>query len=247
MERKQARRLPDPDRCHEGDRPGRTADGVLEREAVLAEGEVQGRALERPPAVEAGAVADRSDREEVGQAEQPRELVERAGPVHPGQVIPAPEELDLVDLVPRDVLALADVGPAAESHDDRDLGEPARRVAYEGLQLTALDDERQPGDVRVGRAGSWRGGRIGARACTSLDARRYRMSSQIGQCSSLGAARVYPYGARTASRARSHGPRLGARPPLRDPRWDAMLISVLACRPAAAPAALRAQTNGRRR
>jgi hypothetical protein len=34
------------------------------------------------------AVADRFYRKEVGRAEQPRELVERAGPVHPGQVIP---------------------------------------------------------------------------------------------------------------------------------------------------------------
>jgi hypothetical protein len=96
----------------------------VQREAALAQGEVQRRALERPPAVEAGAVADRFDREEVGQAEQRRELVERARPPQPGEVIPAPKELNLVDLVPRDVLALAVVAPTAQPRNDGDLVNP---------------------------------------------------------------------------------------------------------------------------
>lgn len=130
---REARRVADPDRCHEVDGPGLTADGVLERDAVLAQGEVERRALEPPPPVEASAVADRPDREEVGQAEQPRELVERTRSMQPAQVTARPEELDLVDLVPRDVLALADVVRTVEPHDDRDLGEPARCVAHDRL------------------------------------------------------------------------------------------------------------------
>ena len=139
MQRDEARRLPEPNGRHEVDRPDRAADDVVQRDAALAQREVQRRALKRPPAVEAGAVADRFDPEEVGQAEQRRELVERAGPPQPGEVIPAPKELDLVDLVPRDVLALANVAPTAEPRDDGDLGEPARRVAHQRQQFTALD------------------------------------------------------------------------------------------------------------
>ena len=41
------------------------------------------------------------------------------------------KELDLVDLVPGDVLTLAIVPPAAEPHDRGDLGEPARNVAHQ--------------------------------------------------------------------------------------------------------------------
>src|SRR3954454_4426155 len=152
-ERAQVGRVPDADRRHEGHRPGLPTDGVLQREAVLAQGQVERRAFERPPAVEAGAVADGVDGEEVGQGEQVRKLVERTGPVQPAQVTATAQELDLVDLVPGDVLALADVRAAAETHDDRHLGEPARRVADDGVQLAAVDDERQRGDARVGRGG----------------------------------------------------------------------------------------------
>jgi hypothetical protein len=78
LQREEARGFPDPDGGHEVDRPGRTSDGLLEREAALAQGEVERSALERPPPVEAGAGADRLDREEVGETEQRRELLERA-------------------------------------------------------------------------------------------------------------------------------------------------------------------------
>ena len=149
----QAWRFTDADRRHEVDRADRPADGVLQREAVLTQREVERRALERPPAVEAGALADRLDREQVGQAEQRRDLVERTGAVQPAQVAAAAQQLDLVDLVPRDVLALADMGSAAETHDERHLREPARRVAHERLQLTPIDDNRQPGEARVDRGG----------------------------------------------------------------------------------------------
>ena len=148
----EARRVADPDRRHEVDRARCAADGGLQRQAVLAQREIERRALERPAAVEAGALADRRDREQVGQAEQRRQLVERAGAVQPAQLAAAAQQLDLVDLVPRDVLALAGVGPAAETHDELDLREPARRVAHERLQLTPVDDDRQPGDARVRRA-----------------------------------------------------------------------------------------------
>jgi hypothetical protein len=147
----EARRVADPDRRHEVDRARPAADGVLEREAVLAQREVERGALERPAAVEAGALPDRRDREQVGQPEQRREVIEGAAAVQPAQVAAAPQQLDLVDLVPGDVLALADVVPAAEAHDEGDLREPARRVADEWAQLAAVDDERQAGDARIGR------------------------------------------------------------------------------------------------
>lgn len=44
--------------------------------------------------------------------------------MQPAQFTVGPQELDLVYLVSRDVLALADVVRAAEAHDDRDLGDP---------------------------------------------------------------------------------------------------------------------------
>ena len=66
-------------------------DGLVEREAVLSQGEVQRRALERPPPVEGRAVADRGDREEVGQPEQRRELVDSAGAVQHAQSGSGPE------------------------------------------------------------------------------------------------------------------------------------------------------------
>ena len=191
LERKQARRVPDPDGGDEVAGGRGTADRIVQREAALAQGEVERRALERPPAVEARAVADRLDGKEVRQAEQPRYVIERAGPVQPGQVAAAPEELDLVDLIPCDVLALSDVEAAAESHDDRDLREPARRVAHEGQELAALDDDGQPGDTRVGRTGLGSGGLIVAQPNASVEARRTRISSQICQRSSLTAAPLY--------------------------------------------------------
>jgi hypothetical protein len=44
--------------------------------------------------------------------------------VQPTELRAAAEELDLVDLVPGDVLALAGVSAAAQPHDERDLREP---------------------------------------------------------------------------------------------------------------------------
>ena len=130
-ERGEAGGVGDPHRHDEGDGLRRPADGVLQREAVLAQGEVERRALERPPAVVAGALADRLDREEVGQPQQRGELVERAPPAQPREVARTAELLDLVDLVPGDVLALALVAVPGQPDDDRDLGEPARGVAHQ--------------------------------------------------------------------------------------------------------------------
>ena len=155
-QRGETRGIPDPNRCDEVDRPRGTVEGGVQREAALAEGEVERRALECPAAVGAGAVADWLDREEIGQREQRRELVEGTGAQQPGEVIPPAEELDLVDLIPRDVLALALMPPAGEPHDDRDLGEPARSVTHQREQLAVLDCNRQPGDARVGSLSSQR-------------------------------------------------------------------------------------------
>src|SRR4051794_41744967 len=121
MEREETRRVPDADRYDEVDRPGRTADGLLERDAVLAQGEVERRALERPAAVEAGAVADRLDGKEVGQPQQRGELVHGAASAQPREVARAAELLDLIDLVPGDVLALSLVSVAEEPDHGRDL------------------------------------------------------------------------------------------------------------------------------
>ena len=52
-QRLHARRLAEPKRDHVRDRPGLTADGVGKRAPCLPEGEVEGGAFERPPAVEA--------------------------------------------------------------------------------------------------------------------------------------------------------------------------------------------------
>ena len=144
--------------------------------------------------VEARALADRPDRERGWPGrEQPRELRRACAPrTATLSSSAAPQELDLVDLVPRHVLALAGdvVRAAAEPHHGRDLREAARRVAHERLQLAALDDERQPGNVRVARTGLWRRGRIVARANASVEARKC-ISGQICQCSSLTAAPLY--------------------------------------------------------
>ena len=127
-------------------------DGLVQREPVLPQRQVEGRALEGPPAVEPGAGADRLDREEVGQPHQRGELVEGAPAAQPRQRTRAAELLDLVDLVPGDVLALADVAVAGQPDHRRDLGEPAGGVAGQRQELAALDAERQIGDARVCRA-----------------------------------------------------------------------------------------------
>ena len=119
----------DPHRHDERDGLRGSTDGVLQREAVLAQGEVERRALERPAAVVTGAVADRLDREEVGQAQQRGEVVQRAAPAQPRQLARTAEMLDLVDLIPGDVLALPLVAVTGQPDDGRDLGEPARGVA----------------------------------------------------------------------------------------------------------------------
>ena len=155
-EREQARRVADPDRCHEpptgSARPGRRRPGSerpfwrrARSSAALSNAHL--RYL-------AGAVADRGDRGMVGQAEQPRELVERAGPVQPGELVPASEELDLVDLVPRDVLALAGVRSRRRSRTTIEtLVNPPDVSRTSGRSSQPSIDERQPGDVCVGRAG----------------------------------------------------------------------------------------------
>ena len=60
-----------------------------------------------------------------------------------------PQLLDLVDLVPGDVLAQALMAVAAEPDHGRDLGEPAGDVAHERQELAAVDAQRQLGDARV--------------------------------------------------------------------------------------------------
>ena len=124
--------------------PRRTADGVLEREAVLAQGEVERRALERPPAVEARAVADRLDREEVGQAEQPSRTRRTCGS-RATRSGPPPRRNSIWSIWSHVMSSPSPTWPPPlESHDDRDLGEAARRVAHEGQQLAALDASGSP-------------------------------------------------------------------------------------------------------
>jgi hypothetical protein len=79
--------------------------------------------------------------------------------------------------------------PPAEPYDDGDLGEPARRVAHQRQQLTALDRKRQPGDACVGQAVLCPAGRVRAWADRISEAKRYPISGQFDQCSSLTAPR----------------------------------------------------------
>ncbi len=158
------RRVGDPHRHDEGDGLRRSTDGVLQREAVLAQGEVERRALERPAAVIAGAVADRLDREEVGQAQQRGEFVQGAVPAQPREVAGAAEMLDLIDLIPGDVLALSFVAVTAQPDDGRDLGEPARGVARQRQELAPFDPQGQPGDACVRRPSRTREGTRSARS-----------------------------------------------------------------------------------
>jgi hypothetical protein len=62
----EASEVVDSGRHHEGHGRRHSPDGVLQRQAVLAQGEVKSRALKRPTAVEAGALTDWLHRKEVG-------------------------------------------------------------------------------------------------------------------------------------------------------------------------------------
>jgi hypothetical protein len=140
--------------------PGHASQRVLQRQPVLAQREVEGRALERPSPVQAGALADRLHWEQLRQPDQPRELVEGAPSALPRQVPGIAKELQVIDLIPRDVLALPLVSASDQADDDGDLREPAGGVADQRPQVAALDRERQLSDARV--RGHWR------RACSRL-------------------------------------------------------------------------------
>jgi hypothetical protein len=156
-QRGEAGELVEPDRHDEGDGLRHSPDGVLQGEPVLAQGEVERRALERPPAVEAGAVADRLDRKEVGQPQERGELVEGPPAAQPREVARAAELLDLVDLIPGDVLALSFMPISRQADHGGDLGEPARRIPRQRQQLAAFDLEGQLGDAGVRRVSATRG------------------------------------------------------------------------------------------
>ena len=64
-----------------------------------------------------------------------------------------PELLDLVDLIPGDVLAQALVPVSAEADHDRDLGETAGDVAHQREELATVDLKAKPRDARVCRTG----------------------------------------------------------------------------------------------
>jgi hypothetical protein len=102
-------------------------------------------------------------------------------PPQPRQVVVAAQELDLVDLIPGDVLALAHLTLPAEPHDDRDLREPTRRVAHQRHEVATLDRQRQMGDPsvrRIGDSGALRA--LTARDSALRGATRYGGSGQRG-------------------------------------------------------------------
>ena len=146
----------------------------------MAEGEVERGALERPTAIEAGAVADRLDRKEVGQPQQRGEFLQGAPPAQPREVARSAQLLDLIDLIPGDVLALSLMAIPGQPDHDRDLGESARGIACQRQQLAAFDLKRQLGDARVGLIGAAPSRRAFARRDSYFGTKGHR--SSVSHC-----------------------------------------------------------------
>ena len=134
------------------DRPRLPADRLGDRDAGLAEGEVERGALVRPLPVLAVVLARRAGRPEVQRLEQPRERLDR--------VLARERELgarllegELVVPVVRDVLADALVPLAAEADDRRPPDEAARHLLVEPVEGVVLEDERDVAEQIVGRHG----------------------------------------------------------------------------------------------